>query len=157
MPFFEDEFLWVVMSSYGFLWFTFVARAYPLYSFYTLLLILPTDCAFPAPQNKVPPWDVHKYASLVAPICIVLSQNERPIISWFLSCIIRANFRRTRFLKRSLLWVNEHFKNEYNDKVALLGSSNYLRAVFASIHSVAWGTRKRRSRGISLPVVLHIP
>ena len=33
----------------------------------------------------------------------------------------------------------------------------YLRPSLASMHSVAWGTRIRRSLGISLPVVLQMP
>ena len=33
----------------------------------------------------------------------------------------------------------------------------YRRASFASMHSVACGTRNRRSRGMSFPVVLQIP
>lgn len=50
----------------------------------------------------------------------------------------------------------------------LLGSSSrlplsalcaplYLRPSLASMHSVAWGTRIRRSLGMSLPVVLQMP
>ena len=33
----------------------------------------------------------------------------------------------------------------------------YLRPSLASMHSVAWGTRIRRSLGMSLPVVLQMP
>lgn len=36
-------------------------------------------------------------------------------------------------------------------------AAGYLRASFASMHSVAWGTFIRRSFGMSLPVVLQIP